>query len=188
VRQTIECEEARTLESQIDTLYKSESGRSRGWTKAALEAYILPRAAAGLAVGPKDAFDWSAVATDKKAAAVLDFVCIAKNIRLAVWHEASREIAVWPAADRSKSTTSSPIPLYHVEEDGRFKHTGPLEIPTGWSLRSPPAFEHSLEKLTLSELDTVAAGVGLTGLTGKKADRVKAIGAARIQQRLFQTP
>lgn len=183
VRQTIECEEARTLEALINTLYTSESGRSRGWTKAALEAYILPRAAAGLAVGPKDAFDWSAVATDKKTAAILDFVCIAKNIRLAVWHEASREIVVWPAADRSKPT-GSPIPIYHVEDDGRFKQTGPLDIPTGWSLRAPPAFEHSLEKLTLSELDAVAAGVGLTGLTGKKAERVKAIGAARVRQRL----
>ena len=184
VRQSIECEEARKIEAQIDELYKSESGRSRGWTKTALEAYLLPRAAAGLAVSAKDTFDWSLLAQDKKVAAVLDFICLAKNIRLAVWSETDKELTVWPAADRSKSLDGNPIPLFHVTSDGIFKGSGPLELPTDWSLRAPPSFEHSLEKLTIAELDNVAAGLGLTGLTGKKGERVRIIGAARVRQRL----
>jgi hypothetical protein len=182
VRHSIECEEARHIEALIDTLYKSESGRSRGWTKTALEAYVLPRAAAGLAVGNKEAFDWSALHTDKKVAAVLDFVCVAKNIRLAVWSEGSQEITVWPAADRSVALANGVIPLFHVSDTGAYLQKSGFDA--GWTLRAPPAFEHSLEKLTLDELTTVASNMGLTGLTGKKAERVGAIGTARVKQRL----
>ena len=46
-RRRIECEEAQRIEGMLNNLYKSQGGRSRGWTKGGLELMIKPRCASG---------------------------------------------------------------------------------------------------------------------------------------------
>ncbi len=184
VKQSIETEEARIIESKISDLYKSESGRSRGWTKTQLEAFIQPRVSSGGSLLPKQQFPWDVVFTDKQASAILDFICLAKGIRLAVWNDTERCVGIWPAADLSESK-QTPL-LYHVDKRG-----SPIQkssvFETGWSLRAAMSVEHGLEKLSIDELDTFAEKMGIE-LSGKKAERVRTLAAARTRQRLSNTP
>jgi hypothetical protein len=181
VQQSLECEEARRLEARIGELYKEESGRSRGWVKTKLEAFFLPRAAVGSRVNAKDAFAWEKIWTDKEASAILDFVCLAKGIRLAVWKE-DKVIGLWPAADSSKVTVGKDIPLVHVGSVGN--RNVAAAIREGWRLVAPISVEHGLEKLTLDELDGLAEKMGIAISSGKKGDKVRALASARMAMRI----
>ena len=181
VRQSIEAEEARILESKIAEIYKNESGRSRGWTKTALDAFFLVRAASGGHVPAKQTFDWSAVFTDKQTSALLDFICLAKGIRLAVWNTAEKCVGIWPAADLS--TGKETPPLFHVSHEGHALGKTTVFEP-GWTLRAPQSVEHGLEKLSLDELDSLAEKMGVEPPTGKKAERVRALASKRTELRL----
>ena len=180
-QQSLECEEARRLEARISELYKEESGRSRGWVKTKLEAFFLPRAAVGARVAAKDAFAWEKIWDDKEASAILDFVCLAKGIRVAVWKE-ERVIGLWPAADSSKGGDKQ-IPLHHVGNVG-MKGDVRAAIQAGWKLVAPLSVEHGLEKLTLEELDGLAEKMGITIPSGKKVEKVRALASARMTMRL----
>jgi hypothetical protein len=187
VKQSIEAEEARVLEAKLAELYKAEAGRSRGWTKTHIEAFLVPRAANGAQQGnSKTVFEWEKIWADKQTSAILDYLCLAKNIRLAVWkEEGGREIGLWPAAD-SNTPQDVPPTLYHVTATGvPVDRPGSME---GWRLRAPLSVENALEKLTLAELDNVGKSIGLTDLVGKKGDRVRAIATARMAMRLRSVP
>lgn len=187
VQTSMECEEARLLESRLSDLYKKESGRSRGWVKTHLEAYLVPRAASGASNTP---FPWSDIFTDKKASALLDFICLAKGIRLAIWSESTHTIGIWPAADasRTEEEVHQEIPMYHVSDKGAFfRPPSSLQdaCRSGWTLRAAVSVEHGLEKLTIDDLESLADKMGVRLPTGgKKADRVRALASARTRQRL----
>jgi hypothetical protein len=178
VKQTLEAEEAQRLEGLLDSLYKSESGRSRGWVKTHLTTFLLPRAASGSFVSAKEVFSWEQVRTDKQTSAILDFVCLAKGIRIAIWYPESKETYIWPAADKGSETP----PLLHFSPSGApIRKDSVFE--DGWTLRPPVSFDHSLEKLTISELGTLAQKVGIPEPSGKKTDYIRAIGTARTKLR-----
>lgn len=184
VQQSIECEEARRLEARIGELYKEESGRSRGWVKTKLDAYFLPRAAVGARVQTKDAFAWENIWTSKEASALLDFVCLAKGIRVAVWKE-ERVIGLWPAADSSKRVIDNDkkIPIVHVGNVGVTRDIK-ISIQQGWKLVAPLSVEHGLEKLSIDELDGLAEKMGITIPSGKKTEKVRILASARMAMRL----
>ena len=85
-RKAMECEEARRLEGLLSALYKSEGGRTRGWTLSGLEPMLKPRCASGANLKElqraKAAFDWTL--EDKVSVAFLDFLCVAQQIRIAL--------------------------------------------------------------------------------------------------------
>lgn len=182
VKQTIEAEESRILESKIAELYKTEAGRSRGWTKTALEAFFQARAATGGNLGPKQAFVWSNIWTCKQASALLDFICLAKGIRLAVWNDTEKCIGIWPAADLS--TSKQTPPLFHINKDGCEIQKTSVFV-DGWKLRAALSVSHGLEKLSVDELNSLAERIGIMAqMTGKKSERVLSIAEARTAQRL----
>ncbi len=100
----MECEESIRIEGLIDKLYSEEGGRSRGWTKKMLEAFIKPRCASGGNLfeleKAKVSFDWEKIFSDKETSAILDFLCLAKNIRVVVWKD-EFHFGLWPAADHA---------------------------------------------------------------------------------------
>ena len=178
-KQQLECDEARRLEAQIAKLYKEESGRSRGWVKTKLDAYFLQRAAVGSRVYPKDAFDWSKI-WEKEGSAILDFLCLAKGIRLAIWRDADRVVGLWPAADSSNGILA---PLYHMTSGGALLADRDI-LQSGYRLVAPYSVEHALEKLSLDELDTVAEKMGVVLPSSKKAEKVRTLASERMRLRL----
>lgn len=195
-QRTIEQEEATRLEASLDELYRSQSGRSRGWTKVGLEAMLKPRCASGGDIAALDrakkAFLWAVVYDDKPTSAFLDFVCVAKQIRVAIWFEKERRVVLYPAAD---IPDSSP-PLYHLDSTGRMRTGGAAEMSenqllefcaaSGWTLLPPHSVLHTLQSLTLSELENVGRGLGMAEVVGSKVERVAAVAAFKLRQRLLR--
>jgi hypothetical protein len=197
-RHTIEIEEAQRLEGCLDALYKSDAGRSRGWTKVGLEAMIKPRCASGGDLKEleraKKPFVWQLLETDKGHAAFLDYVCVAKKIRVAVWNTAVKKIVVYPAADATTSVVTAlekeeangwgaaagagggdETPLYNVDAEGHPMSGGAAGAAKGllefcdahpdWTLLPPSSVLHSLSGLTLAELESVATKLGMDATT-----------------------
>jgi hypothetical protein len=188
----IEKEEAIRIEAMIPSLYSSEGGRSRGWTKKSLEFHLRSRAAIG-----GDLFDLRKVKatingnnlfTCKETSALFDFFCLAKGIRCAVWKD-PLHFGFWPAAEPASLTKEPTLLHIHLNETGdlRLARGGPSTIKdlfawvdstvgAGWI----PALSclSILATNTLEELKQAADAIGIT-VTGKKSEQVVQIAAAR---------
>ena len=189
----IECEEGVRMEAKLNDLYKSQGGRSRGWTKVSLEMMLKPRCASGGNLKELDVakrcFLWPLVRTDKPTSSFLDCLCVAKGIRVAVWFEEDKQVIVYPAADNLDN--GSTFPLYHVTDHGVPKadfETCQAFLEScdanGWVVLPPASILHSLEGLTLSELESVGTKLGMTDISGNKATRVAKIAVFKLRQRL----
>ena len=197
-RKQLECEEAIRIEGLLKDLYKSESGRSRGWTKVGLESLIQARCASGGDIKElsksKKAFPWPLVADDKLYSAFLDFLCLAKNIRCAVWFEDEKHVVVYPAADRIGVDAASKLkfPLYNVSSKGialsvKIQKCDQLVQycdANQWILMPPASIFHTLSTLTLSEMDSVGEKIGCTDLQGSKKERIAKLASYKLRQRL----
>ena len=193
-KKQFECEEAQRIESLIGELYKSQNGRSRGWTKSGLESLIRPRCASGGDIKELDkskmAFTWQLVDSDKLYSAFLDYICISKNIRIAVWFEEEKHIIMFPAADKL-GVASSSLPLYNVSSKGVVqnairdcKQLIQYCDANNVILMPPNSVFHSLSGLTLSELESVGKKLGLSEISGSKKERVAKIVNMKLRQRL----
>jgi len=195
----MEIEEGQRLETELDSIYKSAGGRSRGWTKVGLEAMIKPRAASGGDLHELDRakkpFLWHVVSDDKVMSAFLDFICVAKRIRVAVWNEETHSVVLYPAADPLAvdavlDESHTVIPLYHMDVTGRARRNmtaGDLCAfcnSNNWSLLPPESVLHSLRGLKLDELESVGLRLGMSVVEGKKEDRVRAIAMYKTRARL----
>lgn len=193
-RRTMECEEAQAIEARLSELYKGQGGRSRGWVKTSLDTYMQPRAASGgdlVALDrAKKGFAWQLVRTDKVLSAFLDFLCVAKQIRVVVWFEDENCAVLYPAADATDLHASPP--LYHVNERGQLLHRMPTSKELldyckehRCTLYPPQSILNSFGHLTVPELDSVASRLGMPTQTGTKAERVAAIAIETLRQRLI---
>ena len=197
-KRQMEINEALRCEARIDELYKSQGGRSRGWTKTMLEAIIRPRCASGGDLHElkqaKSVFLWQVVKSDKSVSAFLDFLCVAKQIQVAIWDDDSKSITVYPAADYIGEGASGVKGLYHVHHTGAILRVG--DVRTGkdlvsyaathmWTLLPSWSVIHSLEKLTLGELESVGKKLGMAEVTGSKVERIAAIAGYKLKSRLL---
>ena len=193
-KKQFECEEAQRIESLLGELYKSQNGRSRGWTKSGLESLIRPRCASGGDIKELDkskmAFTWQLVDSDKLYSAFLDYICISKNIRIAVWFEEEKHVIVFPAADKI-GVLSSSLPLYNVSSKGVVqtairdcKQLIQYCDANNVIIMPPNSVFHSLSGLTLSELESLGKKMGLSEISGSKKERVAKIVNIKLRQRL----
>lgn len=93
VRRTMEMEVAGTLLASIEKEWKAKHGRHRGWVRKHLEEDLRGRSSGA---DPAPDF-WELVRTNKRAALLLDYVCVVRNFRVALW---------WPD---HKSVTTVPL-------------------------------------------------------------------------------
>ena len=196
IKKQKEIEEALRIEERIGMIYKSQGGRSRGWTKALLETIIKPRCASGGDLyelkSSKSVFLWQMAGTDKPTSAVLDFLCVAKQIRVAIWDEESRHILIFPAADYIGEDAATKIPLYNISNTGQVLKSGfntgsalvKFAKEDGWTLLPPQSVIHSLEKLTLAELASIGEKLGMGAVVGTKIERIAAIASFKLKSRL----
>ena len=193
-KKQFECEEAQRIESLLGELYKSQNGRSRGWTKSGLESLIRPRCASGGDIRELDkskmAFTWQLVDSDKLYSAFLDYICISKNIRIAVWFEEEKHVIMFPAADKIGVSPSS-LPLYNVSSKGVVqtairdcKQLIQYCDANNVIIMPPNSVFHSLSGLTLSELESLGKKMGLSEISGSKKERVAKIVNIKLRQRL----
>jgi hypothetical protein len=189
----MEITEAQRIEGMLSDVYTKESGRSRGWTKGGLEQMLKPRCASGGDVRELDrarvAFPWKLVRDDKQASAFLDFLCVCKRIRVAVWDTDAKIVVLYPAADTAAAATAPPPPLYHVSIAGDLMYGAQDLVKTCDSnkfvLMPPLSVLKSLSGLTMDELASVATQLSMSGgVTGNKAERVAAIAAFKVRSRL----
>jgi len=197
MKQRMECEEAQRLESIMRSIYQSQGGRARGWTLSGLESYLKPRCASGGDINAlkraKSPFLWDQVLEDKNTSAFLDFICVAQRIRIAIWSDADKSVTVFPAADSSEETFTTPVPLFHVYSNGSVK-SDPIDSKAlvslcasiGYAYLPPPSVMKSLAHLNVEDLQSLADKLGLRDLTGSKAQRVVSIAVWKLKQRLLQ--
>lgn len=81
VRRAMEMEEAATLIEMSERAWKQHGGRVRGWVRKHLEEDLRLRAGGGDATPDF----WSAVQTNKRAALVVDYVCVVRGFHLSLW-------------------------------------------------------------------------------------------------------
>jgi hypothetical protein len=190
-RTAMEREEAQRIEALLQSLYKSEGGRTRGWTLTAFEPMIKARCASGADLRAlqraKVPFDWTLA--DKQSAAFLDFICIAQQIRVALWSLSTKTITLYPAAD--SRTPGLSVPLFHVDEGGipkDFTLEGDAFLrfaeANGWTLIPPTSVLKSLAHLTMADLESVGMRLGMSEVVGTKTERVAALGTFKVKQRL----
>lgn len=187
----MEITEAQRLEAMMNDVYSKESGRSRGWTKTGLEQMLKARCASGGDIKELErarvSFPWKLIRDDKLASAFLDFVCVCKQIRVAVWDTEAKIVALYPAAD-PLSKPSATYPLYHVNFNGElmFGSSDLIKLcdSNKFVLMPPLSVLKSLSGLTLDELANVASQLGMAGVEGNKAERVAAIASFKVRSRI----
>lgn len=192
-KHAMEVAAALAVEAQMNDLYKTEGGRSRGWTKSGLDIWMKPRCASGGNLKELDrakvGFAWQLLMDDKAMSAFLDFVCVAKRIRIAVWFEETKTVLVYPAADLSTALDNE-FPLYNVAASGHLM-IGPRDgkelyavcAANKYTALPPISVMSSLSGLKIDELENVGKALGMASVDGKKVERVAAIAAYKLRQR-----
>jgi hypothetical protein len=94
VRRAMESEEATTLLNASEAAWKEKGGRVRGWVRKHLDEDLRQRSG-GVDPVP-DA--WENVRTARRAAQLLDYVCVMRELRLALWWPEHKIVSVFPAA------------------------------------------------------------------------------------------
>lgn len=97
VRRAMEAEEATALLNASETAWRENNGRVRGWVRKHLEEDLRGRSGSA---DPVPDF-WESVRTQRRAALLLDYVCVMRQIRIALWWPEHKTVTVVPAASAS---------------------------------------------------------------------------------------
>lgn len=92
VRRIMETEEATALLNGMEEAWKTLNGKARGWVRKHLEEDLRARSA-----GADPSTDaWEMLRTVKRTAQLADYICIVRNIRLALWWPTASAVSVLP--------------------------------------------------------------------------------------------
>lgn len=105
VRRAMEAEEATALLNASEGAWKEHNGRVRGWVRKHLEEDL--RARSGSA-DPVPDF-WEAVRTQRRTALLMDYVCVMRSLRIALWWPEHKSVTVIPAASAPGVGPTTPI-------------------------------------------------------------------------------
>ena len=101
---------------------------------------------------------------------------------------------VYPAADKSGGEPVANYPLFNVSYNGFMLRSNKINSgadlvavceENGYSYLPPYSVSHSLSNLTVGELASVATKLGMSEITGTKAERVGKISQYKLRQRLI---
>jgi hypothetical protein len=92
VRRTMEMELASVLLTSIEKEWKARGGRHRGWVRKHLEEGLRARSAGD---DPVPDF-WENVRLKKRTALLLDYMCVVRGVRVAIWWPGHKTVTVIP--------------------------------------------------------------------------------------------
>ena len=105
IRRSMEMEEAAFLLHSSEVAWKQHNGRVRSWIRKHLEEDLRLRAGGGDPA--PDA--WEAIRTTKRAALLLDYICIMRGLRVALWWPDQKAVSVIPLTGSSPGTMISQV-------------------------------------------------------------------------------
>jgi len=92
IRRSMEMEEAAYLLNSSETGWKQHNGRARSWVRKHLEEDLRVRSGGGDPA--PDA--WDSIRTTKRAALLLDYICVMRGLRIALWWPDHKAVTVVP--------------------------------------------------------------------------------------------
>lgn len=100
IRRSMEMEEAAFLLHASESAWKTHNGRARSWIRKHLEEDLRLRAGGGDPV--IDA--WTAIKSTKRAALLMDYICIMRSLRVALWWPDQQAVTVIPLSGSAVSS------------------------------------------------------------------------------------
>ena len=190
VRRAMEAEEAGTLLELIDASWRKYNGRRRGWVRKHLEEDLRGRSA-GAEVAP--AF-WENARTKKRTALLVDYVCLLRGIRVALWSPSHGYVTVIPmmseghcnktfvqfALDSERVLVCSESGRYGFPMDGAASAWPALVKGTSCSW-SPPISAPSGSAQTVAQIQEALVALGI----GKDAETKRGALWSRLQWETF---
>lgn len=141
VRRAMEMEEAQTLLHSSETAWYTHGGKARGWCRKHLEEDLRHRAGGG----EPEPDAWTVVRENKRAAQLVDYICVMHGIRLALWWPDVGTCTMIPVA----GATAGPVVQINCTSgrillgaDGQFKMAGsawPALVATARDITWSPA-------------------------------------------------
>jgi hypothetical protein len=101
IRRSMEMEEASFLLHESERAWKQFNGKARGWVRKHLEEDMRVRAGGG--DPPHDT--WETVRTTKRSSLLLDYICIVRSLRVALWWPDHKAVTVVPLTGSTAPVT-----------------------------------------------------------------------------------
>ena len=179
IRRAMEMEEAAALLHMSETAWKEHGGKSRGWIRKHLEEDLRSRASGGEAA--PDA--WSLILTTKRAALLMDYICIVRNFRIAMWFPDRNQVTTIPLSMDQPTPTLTPLTQIDCQSGRILLGSAGASTLSGpdWTILLftkeasqfkwiPPACEASIGSHTVAQLQSQLASLD-SGATEFKGNR-----------------
>ena len=165
----MEKEEASALLHVSEIEWKRLGGRVRGWIRCHLEEDLRERAAGG---DPKtDA--WISLKTTKRAAHLVDYVCMVRGLRVALWWPESKTATVFPmtGGNLTKGIVQLNADMGRIMLNSKGYSVEGLTWPSVLAAAkdftwSPPSSAPSMGAQTIAQIREKLEGLGITDITG----------------------
>jgi len=162
IRRSMEMEESACLLHSSETAWKEHNGRARSWIRKHLEEDLRLRTGGGEPA--PDA--WEAIRTTKRAALLMDYICIMRELRVALWWPDHKTVTVLPASgskvtDVIQFNCLSGRIMMSATPSGRYKVSGstwPVLLEKAVDITWVPAATISSTQQTVAQIqDRIAA-------------------------------
>ena len=167
VRRAMEMEEAQTLLHGSEAAWHTHGGKARGWCRKHLEEDLRNRAGGG----EPEPNAWTLVRENKRAAQLVDYICVMNGIRLALWWPDAGTCTMIPVAG-GLSTTAPVVQVNCISgrvllgPDGNYKMTAaawPALVKSACDITwSPAACSPSAGASTVADIQSRIAAVNPT--------------------------
>lgn len=165
VRRAMEAEEATALLNASETAWRDHNGRVRGWVRKHLEEDLRGRSGSA---DPAPDF-WESVRTQRRTALLLDYVCVMRSLRLAIWWPEHKTVTVIPAANAPNVLPTTPVSQLNATS-GRvlLGPAGETSVPPmKWAMEvlpagvemtwNPPATVPAMTSMTVAQIQEAIA-------------------------------
>lgn len=161
VRRAMEAEEATALLNASETAWRDHNGRVRGWVRKHLEEDLRGRSGSA---DPAPDF-WESVRTQRRAALLMDYICVMRSIRIALWWPEHKSVTIIPAVAAPMTpvtqlnATSGRVLLGPKGESSVPPLSWALEVlPAGIEMTwTPPASVAAMSSMTVAQIQEAIA-------------------------------